>query len=260
MYVDRQGAGPPVILIHGLGASGFSFRQVAAELSRRFMTYNIDLLGFGHSPAPWDFPFTMAAQAKAVMDFIDKEGISDPILIGHSMGGGICLHLAHTMSGNASSWSSRMVLLAPVAYPPVGSFPSAGSLPMPPGDVMGQAASPAAALAAFFLTRAYAPGNQPTSEQIEGYAAGLSSMSQLAAFTAHGLALGAAEVRLPSFAAITRETLVISGDQETILPPGDAAQLAGELPNATLQVIARSGHIPHEEQPSTTIDVISRYL
>ncbi len=260
MYVDRQGAGPPVILVHGLGASGFSFRQVAAELAKRFTTYTVDLLGFGQSAAPLDFPFTMAAQAQAVTAFLSGEAISDPILIGHSMGGGVCLHLADMMSRSTPSWSGKMVLLAPVAYPPVGSFPPPAALQLPLGSAIDPAQSPAAVLARFFLTRAYAPGNQPTSEQVEGYAAGLSTAGQLRAFAAHGLTLGTLETRLPSFAVITRETLVVSGDQETILPPGDAAQLASELPNATLQVIARSGHIPHEEQPSTTIDVISRYL
>lgn len=260
MHVEQQGAGPPVVLIHGLGASLFSWRDVVAALSGRFTTYAVDLLGFGRSDAPQAFAYTMAAQAQAVAGLMRTEGIVDPILIGHSMGGGICLHLADMASRSGQPAASRMVLVAPAAFPPIRTFPQPGQAAAPAARLPELPRSPAHALAAFFLERVYAPVNHPTTAQIDGYAAGLSSFGQLRAFSAHGATLGSTERPLPSFAGITRETLIIWGDQEPILPAGDGARLQGELPNASLETISNSGHIPHEEQPAATIAAITRFL
>lgn len=57
MYITVQGAGRPAVLIHGLGASSFSWREFAPALATRYKTYLIDLLGFGQSPAPPVFPY-----------------------------------------------------------------------------------------------------------------------------------------------------------------------------------------------------------
>ena len=256
MKFEQHGNGPPVVLLHGLGASLFSWRDVVARLSARFTTYAVDLMGFGRTPAPDGFRYTMAAQAQAVMDFMTARGIANPILIGHSMGGGICLHLADMANRTVPASSSKLVLVAPVAYPPVRRFPQPGNMDAPHQLPR----SPAHAMAEFFLSRVYAPGNQPTAAQIDGYAAGLSSPGQLLAFSRHSASLSTIEAPLPSFASIANETLIVWGDQETILPKGDGNKLRGALSHATLQTIAKSGHIPHEEQPQATIAAILNFL
>jgi pimeloyl-ACP methyl ester carboxylesterase len=55
-------------------------------------------------------------------------------------------------------------------------------------------------------------------------------------------------------------TLVITGDDDRIVPTADSIRLAGELPNATLEVIAEAGHLPHEEQPQVFMDVVTRFV
>jgi pimeloyl-ACP methyl ester carboxylesterase len=260
MHFERQGAGPPVVLVHGLGASLFSWRDVVEELSTRFTTYAVDLLGFGSSPAPGGFPYTIAAQAQAVADFMNAQGISDPILIGHSMGGGVCLHLADRASRAVPPSSSRIVLVAPVAYPPIHTFPQPNQTPAPDQDAGGMPLSPAHALAQLFLSRAYAPGNRPTAAQINGYAAGLSSAGQLRAFRMHGANLAGTEAPLPSVAGITNKTLIIWGDEDRIVPAADGTRLKDALPNATLKIIDNSGHVPHEEQAAATLAAISGFL
>ena len=68
MNFEQHGARPPVVLVHGLGASLFSWRDVVQALSPNFTTYAVDLLGFGGS-LHTGFPYTIAAQAQAVADF-----------------------------------------------------------------------------------------------------------------------------------------------------------------------------------------------
>src|SRR3712207_4455805 len=108
MYFEKQGSGPPVVLVHGLGAYSFSWRNTVAALKADYTTYAVDLLGFGQSPSP-GFPSTMAAQADAVSTFIKAQGLVNPILIGHSMGGGISLRVAEQAGKGGQPTIRKMV-------------------------------------------------------------------------------------------------------------------------------------------------------
>jgi pimeloyl-ACP methyl ester carboxylesterase len=59
---------------------------------------------------------------------------------------------------------------------------------------------------------------------------------------------------------LTLPILVITGDHDRIVPTKDSIRLAGELPNASLDVIPNSGHVPHEEQPQLFMKALSNYL
>jgi len=54
--------------------------------------------------------------------------------------------------------------------------------------------------------------------------------------------------------------LVITGDDDRIVPTADSIRLAAELPGAELVVIANAGHVPHEEQPDEFMRAVTRFL
>ena len=58
----------------------------------------------------------------------------------------------------------------------------------------------------------------------------------------------------------TLPILVITGDDDRIVPTEDSIRLAGELPNASLEVISQAGHIPHEEKPKEFIQAVTNFL
>ena len=125
MNFDKAGAGPPVILVHGLGASKFSWKQTVPELSPRFTTFAVDLLGFGHTPAPAHFDFTVAGQADAVKELVRNEHLPEPIIIvGHTMGGSICLELAAKAGQSGFPSLNKVVLIDPLAPPPRPGVPA----------------------------------------------------------------------------------------------------------------------------------------
>jgi pimeloyl-ACP methyl ester carboxylesterase len=55
-------------------------------------------------------------------------------------------------------------------------------------------------------------------------------------------------------------TIVITGDDDRIVPTEQSVRLAAELPHAELVVIPECGHIPHEEQPSAFLEATLGFL
>ena len=54
--------------------------------------------------------------------------------------------------------------------------------------------------------------------------------------------------------------LVITGDDDRIVPTEQSVRLAAELPNAELVVVPACGHVPHEECPQAVLEAIETFL
>jgi pimeloyl-ACP methyl ester carboxylesterase len=89
-YLERPGAEPAVLLIHGLPGTAEDWSEVTPLLAGR-RTIAIDRPGYGFSTGGY-FPF--ARQLQAVQEAIDKLHLGRPILVGHSYGGTISLGFA----------------------------------------------------------------------------------------------------------------------------------------------------------------------
>ncbi|HVF73535.1 MAG TPA: alpha/beta fold hydrolase [Acidimicrobiales bacterium] len=90
LHVVREGAGPVVVLTHGLGDSSDTWSPVAASLVERFTVVRWDLRGHGGSDAP-DEPQAYSRElAVADLDGV-LAGLRRPVLVGHSLGGYISL-------------------------------------------------------------------------------------------------------------------------------------------------------------------------
>ncbi|CAJ2635614.1 pheophytinase, chloroplastic [Trifolium pratense] len=81
-----QGEGPPIVLIHGFGASAFHWRYNIPELAKKHKVYAIDLLGFGWSDKAL-VDYDAMVWRDQVVDFL-KEIVKEPaVLVGNSLGG-----------------------------------------------------------------------------------------------------------------------------------------------------------------------------
>ena len=69
MYCIRQGAGKPLLLVHGLGSSSRNWDPVMAGLAERREVIAVDLPGFGRTP-PLPGPVTVATLTEAVETFM----------------------------------------------------------------------------------------------------------------------------------------------------------------------------------------------
>jgi pimeloyl-ACP methyl ester carboxylesterase len=91
----REGSGPPLVLMHGVGLSWQIFRPVIGLLARDFDVIACDSPGFGGSPPlPSGVAPTIPAYAEAFEAFFAEQGIERPHACGNSMGGAIALELA----------------------------------------------------------------------------------------------------------------------------------------------------------------------
>lgn len=95
LHVERAGAGPPLLLIHGLGGSSAIWRPVRPALEEEREVIAIDLPGFGRSPSlPSTTRATAATLAAAVASTCEGAGVVRPHVAGNSLGAWVALELA----------------------------------------------------------------------------------------------------------------------------------------------------------------------
>ncbi|HEY5475605.1 MAG TPA: alpha/beta hydrolase [Tepidiformaceae bacterium] len=90
-YDDVGGGDPPFVFIHGLACNRSFWALQVENLGRDFRCVNVDLRGCGDSPAVP--PFDMSTAADDVAALITALGLDRPIVVGHSLGGLVCLLL-----------------------------------------------------------------------------------------------------------------------------------------------------------------------
>ena len=85
---ERHGTGAPMVLLPGLTFDGRSWRPIVDRLGGHVSTIAIDLPGHGASPGPPCDLEDIAAQVHVLLESLD---VADPIVVGHSMSGGIAM-------------------------------------------------------------------------------------------------------------------------------------------------------------------------
>jgi pimeloyl-ACP methyl ester carboxylesterase len=255
-YVEIEGHGPDLVLLHGLGASSFSWRHNRAHLSRHFRVITPDLPGHGRSPAPPRGDYHTEALVRGVQDFLDWQGLETVALGGNSLGGGLSLILAREQPARVSA----LVLLAPAAA--LTRIPSVFlPLRLP---VLGYAAAALLGpwLLPWFMRRVYCHPERLIPEAVPGYAPPYRDFSRRLALRQVCRHL---EVRpLTEIAALlrglTQPTTLIWGEQDRILPPAQGHWMAAHLPQAEFHFLPEVGHAPQEEAPETVNKIIIDFL
>ncbi len=105
-----EGNGPPVILIHGVGAELHSWNDVVPALAATHTVLRMDLRGHGKSP-PVVPPFSLEGFADDIIAVLDREGIDRADVVGFSLGGLIAQRIALDHPERVG----RLALLATVA-------------------------------------------------------------------------------------------------------------------------------------------------
>lgn len=252
-YVEA-GRGEPVLLIHGLNASTFSFRYTIPELAQHYRVVAIDLKGFGYSERPHGGDFSQTAQAALVERFMERLGIERAAVIGHSMGGAVAMRLAL----NYSERVSRLVLVdsADDREMRLGARPATYLRHFLPLAALFTLHRPA--FRRLSLRSAVHDPAHLTPEVVEGYFRPSRMKGHL-----RGLGLlfahhGRDELLEPE--RISQPTLILWGEHDRWLPPERGQDLARRIPGARLLPVRSAGHMPLEEQPESCNRAVLEFL
>lgn len=262
VHYKTMGQGKPVfLLLHGFGASLFSWQAVMPALSQygTVIAYDRPAFGLTERPLAWEGtnPYSPEAQVDLVVGLMDALEIKSAILVGNSAGGKIAFEtaLAHPerveaiiavdaavyAGGGAPAWA-RPLLDTP-------QMRHLGPLIARQIEKNGDA----------FIQSAWHNPSKITAETLDGYHKPLRTQDWdralwelTAASTESGLADRLSQITLP--------VLVITGDDDRIVPTEQSLRLAGELPQAQLSVLPSCGHLPQEECPQVFLQETVKFL
>lgn len=111
LVYERRGAGPPLVLLHGIGHHWYAWEPVLDRLAAAHDVLAVDLPGFGGSPPPpAGVPAGMPPTVAALATFFAQLGLDRPHVAGNSLGGAIALELA------AAGLVRSAVAIAPAGF------------------------------------------------------------------------------------------------------------------------------------------------
>lgn len=94
-YYDHAGSGAPLVMVHGASQDSLSWQYVLDDFAQMYSVYALDLPGHGKSGMPAAGPHNQTPDnAHYVLQVIEALGLQEPVLMGHSMGGGVVAQAA----------------------------------------------------------------------------------------------------------------------------------------------------------------------
>lgn len=262
-YKVAGSGGPAMILLHGFAASTFSWRAVMVPLAElgTVVAYDRPSSGLTERPLPGDWrgdsPYGPEAQVDHLIGLMDLLGIRQAILIGNSAGGTVAVQAALRHPERVTA----LVLVDPAIYTgggaPAWIRPLLGAPQLRRiGPLLARSIQ---SRGEQILALAWHDPSKITPEVRDGYRLPLRAENWdrgLWELTVAGRDLKLAE----RLAEVRRPALVITGDDDRIVPTAQSIRLAGELPGAALTVIPACGHVPHEECPEPFLAAVKPFI
>jgi 3-oxoadipate enol-lactonase len=249
IYWDEQGAGDPILLIMGLGYPSCMWYRARPKLSAQYRTIALDNRGVGQSEMP-PGPYPIALMASDALAVLDAAGVENAHVYGISMGGMIAQEFALQ---NPSRVRSLILGCTACGGPlAVRAKPEANQMLMARAKMTAEQAAEAA------IQFVYDPGTsrekidedlnvrRPWFPSSEAYSAQLQGILAWESYS-----------RLDQ---ITAPTLVIHGENDLLVPPGNGELIAQRIPGAKLVLIPHAGHIYTTDQPNASHQAVSDFL
>ncbi len=264
VHYKKAGQGQPVIiLLHGFGASVFSWREVIAPLAKNatVIAYDRPAFGLTSRPMPGEWsgssPYAIPAQADLLLALMDHLGAQKAILVGNSAGGTVAAYTALNFPERVQG----LVLVDAAIYSGAPTNPLLQALyQLPQVDRIAPLLVRSISTSGNDTIRlAWHDPSKITPQIIEGYRKPLQLPNwdrALWEFTKASqplnLPVRLSELKMP--------VLVVTGDDDRIVPTASSLRLAREIPSASLTVFGACGHVPQEECPDQFMQSVETFL
>ena len=258
----QEGAGPVLLLIHGMAGTFENWREVIEPLARRHTVLAPDLPGHGSSAAGAG-DYSLGALATGLRDLLAVLGHDRATLVGHSLGGGVAMQFSYQFP----EITERLVLV------------SSGGLGREVSPVLRAAALPGADL---FIAATAGPGRAVGSALVRGLGAvGLRANADVAAL-ARGYASLTDRDRRAAFLATVRAVvgtsgqrvhagdrlylaedipvLIVWGERDPMIPAHHGEEAHRAIAGSRLEILDGVGHLPQLEAPARFVAVLERFL
>lgn len=249
------------ILLHGFGASLFSWREITQPLAQygTVIAYDRPAFGLTERPMEWEgeSPYSQTSQIELLINLMNTLRIEKAILVGNSAGGTIAMLAALQYPERVES----LILVDPAVYE--GGGAPAWIRPLlntPQMNHLGPLfARQLQTRGLEIVQMAWHDPNKVTNEIMEGYTKPLQAENWDKALWY--LTTSSRESNLQNqLQNFNLPILIITGDDDRIVPTEQSIRLASEIPNAQLVVIPQSGHVPHEETPQEFMQAVINFL
>jgi len=261
-YVERNPRGQRlIVLLHGLGASTYSWMTVIDELAEHGHVVAYDRPGFGFTEKPTSWrgtnPYSFAGQIELLEAVITHFGDGrEVVLVGHSAGGQIA---AHYTVHNPSKISA-LILESPAIFaagPP--SFVAA-ILRLKPLQSLGiRLIGGFVKIGHKILEDSFWNKSKLTEEVIRGYERPMDDPDWKIGLWEFLKANKTTDVS-KRLNQISTPTFVITGQYDTIVKVDQTMKVAERIPGHRIYLVPEAGHLAHEEQAADFMRVVNKWL
>ncbi|APW41102.1 alpha/beta fold hydrolase [Rhodoferax saidenbachensis] len=260
MQVHLRDEGPrndpnPIVLLHGTSASLHTWDGWAQDLTKQRRVIRFDLPAFGLTGPNPENDYSIAAYVRFVTAVLDKLGIQSCVLAGNSLGGQIAwaTAVAHPQR------IRKLVLVDAAGYPIQSvSVPIGFRIARMPGvrSVM-EHVLPRGVIQSS-LRNVYGDPSRVTPDLVDRYydmtlrAGNRQALSKRFEQRFSGDEAQIKTLKLP--------TLILWGAKDRLIPPDNAKRFESDIAGSQLVVFDKLGHVPHEEDPQTTVAAVRAFL
>ncbi len=244
-----------LIFLHGFGSSMSNWEDIKGKFdTNKFRLFLIDLKGFGSSSKPKDNNYSIHEQSKIISDFINQKIKADYYIIGHSYGGGVTLLLLPLLNLSPSG----LILIDCAAYN--------SNIPFFISCLKNSITNklvyciPHRIRARYILKRILHIENY-SEKLVDRYAKSFNGKNKRYSFikTAKQIIPANYDEIIASYKLIKIPTLIIWGEQDNVLPIEQGKLLNKQIQSSQLKTIASCGHVPQEEKPEKTYEMIIEF-
>jgi pimeloyl-ACP methyl ester carboxylesterase len=258
-----SGTGPALLFIHGLLGSQKQWVHLVDRLDEDHRLIVPDLFGHGESAKPVG-DYSLGAHAATLRDLLDRLGIEQVSLVGHSLGGGIAMVFAYLFPERVD----KLVLVASGGLgrevsPLLRSATLPGAEYVLPVIASGWMRDRLASAGRLLGSVGLRPGRDLT-EVWDGFTS-LGDADTRRAFLATTRAVidpGGQSVNAHDYLpdATPIPTLVVWGTKDRMIPAWHAASATASMENCRVELFQGSGHFPHLDDPERFATLVREFV